>query len=299
MVAAMKLLFALACIGLAASPALAQPSATLCPALDGPPKVYAIGSSTMATLLGPMLKRVLAADDVEVVRWGRASSGLARPDFHDWPRKVPGLMRRHRPDIVVVSLGSNDFQAIWHNKRWVRFEDERWEKIYAERVDRMLTGAAGEDRERLVIWVGPYAFAGGRAQVRAPIVNRIMRERVEAFAEAGGKVFFVDAFAATTNERGRPLAEARLGDARRAVGIRTSDGIHLTNAAVQAFMGEPIIEVVRSCLAPGPEVAGADGEGSPAELSEAPDEADEVDEAEADDADELDDPAGDESGLGG
>ena len=61
------------------------------------PTVYGIGGSTMGTLLGPMLDKVFEENDVEFRRWGKASSGLARPDFHDWPKATPELMQKHKP----------------------------------------------------------------------------------------------------------------------------------------------------------------------------------------------------------
>jgi len=246
-----------ACFAALAFVAPGLAAAAPCPEIEGTPRVYAIGSSTMGTTLGPMLKELLDAEGVESNRWGRASSGLARPDFHDWPKLTPGLMERHSPDIVVISLGTNDFQAIWHERRWIEWDSERWAEIYAERVDAMLAAAAGADKQRLIVWVGPIAFEGSRAERLAPVVNGIMRDKVAAFAAGGGKAVFIDAHARTTGRDGKPLARASLNGGA-AVGIRGSDNIHLTQDAVRWLLAEPILERIRACL-PAPE-ATADGE---------------------------------------
>ncbi|PKN57991.1 MAG: hypothetical protein CVU56_07935 [Deltaproteobacteria bacterium HGW-Deltaproteobacteria-14] len=233
-----------AALMLTASPAAAQ----RCPATKGSPTVYAIGSSTLGSVLGPMLQRILKDDGIEMHRWGRASSGLARPDFHDWLALAPGLMAKHKPDIVVVSLGTNDFQPLYNKGKWVGLDSEKWEAIYAKRVDKLLTLTGGKKKQRLVIWMGPHAFAGERAEAQGPVVNRIMRERVEAYAAAGGNAVFVDAFGATLGRNGRPLEEAKLPGSSKVERIRTGDNIHLTTDGVRWLMAEPVLTYIRPCI---------------------------------------------------
>lgn len=221
-----------------------------CPKIKGKePVVYGIGGSTMGSLLGPMLKTVFAEHKVTFKRWGKASSGLARPDFHDWPATAPELMETHQPDIVIISLGTNDYQPLWVDGNWVKQEDENWDKLYGERVDALLAAVAGKNKRRMIIWSGPYAFEGPNAEVRAPIVNRIMRERVEAFAAAGGRAVFHDAYTVTSDDKGKPLNEAVLPGRKKAVEIRTKDKVHLTSDAVRHLLAEPIVEMTLPCFA--------------------------------------------------
>jgi len=229
-----------------AGPALAQGASDKCPANKKEPVIYGIGGSTMGSVLGPMLAKVLKKHGIKFSRWGKASSGLARPDFHDWPRQAPGLMDKHKPDIVVVSLGTNDYQALYEKGNWVLQDDEKWETLYGERVDALLNAAAGKKRERLVIWSGPYAFEGKNAVVRAPIVNRIMKERVEAFAAAGGRAIFHDAYGSTSAD-GKPLDQAELPNVGLTV-IRQKDGVHLTEPAVEHLLVNPIVDMVLPCF---------------------------------------------------
>ncbi len=228
-----------------ALPALAQD--TQCPVTDGKmPKVYAIGSSTMGSVLGPVLKNMLKREGVKFDRWGKASSGLARPDFHNWPKLAPGLMLKHKPDVVIVSLGTNDFQNIHKRGKWIKWGTDLWKEVYAARVDKMLTILGGKDKQRLVLWTGPTAFPGKKAQRRAPVVNEIMRERVAAYRAAGGNAVFLDAYAQTSDENGKPLVRAVIKGKRTK--IRTPDGIHLKTAAVKALMAVPIVDAMRPCI---------------------------------------------------
>ena len=231
-------------------PALSAPAAARCPVSDGKtPVVYGIGGSTMGSVLGPMLDAVFGEHDIEFRRWGKASSGLARPDFHDWPKETPAVMNKHKPDIVVVSLGTNDYQPLWEDGDWIRQEDAAWETKYGERVDALLAAIAEGNKDRLVIWSGPYAFEGKNAVVRAPIVNRVMKQRVEAFIAAGGNAIFHDAYVVTADADGKPLQKAVLpGKGKTPVEIRGKDGVHLTGEAVRRLLAAPIVEMVLPCF---------------------------------------------------
>jgi len=229
-----------------ATPALAETPNDKCPATTKDPVIYGIGGSTMGSVLGPMLAKVLKKHGIKFSRWGKASSGLARPDFHNWPEEAPRLMKKHSPDIVVVSLGTNDYQPLWVDGNWVLQDDAKWETLYGERVDALLRAAAGKSKQRLVIWSGPYAFEGKNAVVRAPIVNRIMRERVEAFIADGGRAIFHDAYGPTSND-GKPLTTAKLGG-KGSVEIRQKDGVHLTEEAVEFLLVNPIVDMVLPCF---------------------------------------------------
>ncbi len=225
------------------------PASAKCPVTQTKSIVYGIGGSTMGTLLGPMLDKVFEENGIEFRRWGKASSGLARPDFHDWPKSTPELMKKHKPNVVIVSLGTNDYQALWEDGNWIRQEDKEWETKYGERVTALLKAITEDDKHRLVIWSGPYAFEGKNAVVRAPIVNRIMKERVEAFAAAGGNAIFHDAYVVTSDDKGNPLDKAVLPGKKTASEIRTKDKIHLTADAVRLLLAKPIVDLALPCFA--------------------------------------------------
>lgn len=245
-------LFSLAAL---ATPALAK-SGERCPQVKATPRVYLMGSSTMGSILGPMLQTLISKEwGVDARRWGKASSGLARPDFHDWPNLLPGLMDKHRPDIVVVSLGTNDNQPIWVRKGvWIRLDNPKWETYYAERVRETLDKAAGKDRRRLVIWEGPTAFEGKVARVQGPIINRIIQREVQAF---DGKAIFVDSYAATTDAKGHPRNTFKAPGSKKALPVFGDDGIHLTTEAVRWLLAEPLRQHIGACVAVSKELAAA------------------------------------------
>lgn len=236
-------------VALVAPAALARAATpSTCPALDESVRAYAIGSSTLGNTLGPILKDELAAEDIPFSRYGKASTGLARPDFHDWVKLAPGLIKRHRPDIVVLSLGTNDYQDLYDRGSWVLTTSDRWDEIYRARADKLLAEVGGD--RRLVIWVGPTAFDGKRAKHMAPRVAGIIKEAVRAYAKAGGHAVYVDAYHKTADRHGEALTRAVLpGSGSKAkVDIRHPDGVHLTEDAVRWLLAEPVLTAVRACV---------------------------------------------------
>lgn len=254
-------LLAAAALLLAALPASAA-SPDLCPR-DGAPvkRVYMIGSSTMGSVLGPMLQRLLEDEhEIRSKRWGKASSGLARPDFHDWISLAPGLMKRHRPQVVVISLGTNDAQPLYSDDGWTKTDNDKWPERYGQRVAKLLEKVAGADRQRSIIWLGPTSFDAGNSRRLGPVISRVIREQIEAFE---GRAVYVDSYADTTNSRGKSIETFDQPGMREPQPARTDDGIHLTTDAVRWLLAEPVMELLEPCFAAAAEETVA--EPSPAE----------------------------------
>ena len=216
--------------------------------------VYGVGSSTMGHPLGQMLRKELEPLGIDGRHWGKASSGLARPDFWDWAEKIPGVAAKHDPDVWVVALGGNDNQGLIHfvaagrkgrlKRRWVNFNKDAWGQIYAKRVDRLLDLMSGPERRRAIVWMGPVGFFG-RSVTWGQRVSDIMRERVEAF---DGPAVFVDLFGQTVVNK-RALSWFQPPGAKRRVKLRGGDKIHLSRPGVRWLMVEPVLELLRPCAA--------------------------------------------------
>jgi hypothetical protein len=230
----------------ATTPEATEEARERCPTVRGKINVYAIGSSTMGDLLGPMLKGELKRlHGVTSRKWGKASTGLARPDFHDWPKEVPRLNRRFDPEVYVISLGTNDAQPLKTKKGWIRMDNPRWETVYAERVDRMLNLLAGPEQRRMVIWLGPTAFRAKNSKALGPRINRILKTRIAAFK---GNVHFIDLYAATSPRAGRYIKTVRPSGAKKSQPAWGRDGVHLSRHGVRALMLEPVLDLVAPCL---------------------------------------------------
>ena len=133
--------------------------------------VLLLGSSSVGGHLGHTLVREIEPLGVEVVLRRRSSSGLARPDFYDWPRSV-----RRGPSLeghvgVMVLMGGNDTQPVRLMRGQRRLSAVRWEHDTAWRETYAgLVQAFGrelcERGARRVVWLLPPN--PGRGSFRRP-----------------------------------------------------------------------------------------------------------------------------------
>lgn len=208
--------------------------------------IYAIGSSTLGSPLGELLDKSLKKRGFQFRKWAKASSGLARPDYFDWPPKVPEIIREWKPDAWIVNLGTNDFQAIFVNKRkWIKPEDDEagWKAEYARRVDEVLELTAGKDKEKLVIWVGPSPFPDAKAKWLSQVINDVIKTRIKAF---GGNVFYIDSTDPLIDKSGEIIRQYRGADGKMKPVFR-KDNIHMTVEAVRDLMAEPAGDILLGC----------------------------------------------------
>jgi uncharacterized protein len=158
---------------------IAPPPATAAPAVapSAPVrKVLLVGASTIQFHLGVQLEKRLPERNpgVTVVRLGKLSTGLTRPDVFDWPAAVQELLQRHRPDLLIANFGGNDAQAmVLDDGRIARFGKPEWESNYQVRVARIVEiGRAAGARVLLM----------GMSTTRDPSLSRRMA-RINALTE--------------------------------------------------------------------------------------------------------------------
>jgi hypothetical protein len=116
-------------------------------------RVVVVGDS-LAGGLGTAAERVFNPTLVRVSNLGRISTGLARPDYFDWPTSMQELVDGYRPDLVIVMLGENDAQSLVNARGQVETPvgTHAWPPAYAERV-QSFARIATSGGARLV-WVG-------------------------------------------------------------------------------------------------------------------------------------------------
>jgi hypothetical protein len=75
--------------------------------------VLLLGDSMIGSALGPELAReLLKRGGFRVVTAWQPATGLSRGDYYDWGPRMAALMARHKPQFVVVTLGTNDGQDL-------------------------------------------------------------------------------------------------------------------------------------------------------------------------------------------
>ncbi|HET6585017.1 MAG TPA: DUF459 domain-containing protein, partial [Nannocystaceae bacterium] len=204
-------------------------------AADGP-KILVVGDSMIAGGFGVFLERALEKEyALPVLRKGKSSSGLARPDFHDWPEAAAAIVEGWKPAASVVMFGGNDVQGLYMGKgEWIRWNDDGWDEEYARRVDAFceIIAPAGER----IFWVGMPVMRPAKFHARVQRVNVIYRARMAARPGA----LFVDAWDVLADDNGAYADKIAIGTKAdgtpgKKVRVRAGDGIHLSPAGANVL----------------------------------------------------------------
>ncbi len=204
----------------------------------GPPsgtnkaEVYIVGDSDAGTF-GPYLETLLDGTNIVDTELNyKVSSGLARPDFFDWPAELAAKVPEVDPDIVVATFGGNDSQGLAvADGTFIVSDPVNDEADWTDGVPR-----AGRRRRwtswaptaRTVIWVG--IPNDDNPDVTAQL--KIQDQAVRAEAAERANVVFIDTWKRFSGRDGN-WAEFVI-DPRDGVGkdVRADDGFHLnTNGA--------------------------------------------------------------------
>lgn len=184
-----------------------------------PVTLWVIGDS-FVELFGPALGNDADATGVVTPEVDfRFESGLIRDDYFDWPEHMSARLPAIEPDIVVVTFGGNDGQAIVVDGILLEPETPPWIEVYHQRVgeamDVLLTGATR------VYWVGLPIMPSDAFNQRVLAFNEVYRS--EAALRPG--VTYVDVFDLFKDENGEYSKYLRT-DSGELVEMRSFDTYH-------------------------------------------------------------------------
>ena len=222
----------------------AEPS----PSPDAPARVLVVGDSDAGTF-GPYLQQLLDDGGVaETTVDYKVSSGLARPDFFDWPAHLRQQLPVVDPQIVVVTFGGNDaqgmaeadgsFPAEWNDPVAAR---EEWTAEYERRAGEVIDLLAADGRT--VIWVGIPNDDNPDVTARLEVQDDAVRT---AIAARPG-VVFVDTWARFSSGNGgwaEYVVDPRDGTGKD---VRAEDGFHLNENGAE-ILALDIAELIESDL---------------------------------------------------
>jgi uncharacterized protein len=193
-------------------------------------RVDVVGDS-LAAGIGYYAERVFKPFLVDVKKYGRISTGLARPDYFNWPATMQQIVDGYRPDLTIVMLGENDNQSLQTpgGDRETPIGTSPWAAAYEARVQRfarIATAGGGH-----IVWVG------------LPIVRDtsrwdfIQRENAiyEAVADRLPNVAYLDTWDLFAAPDGGYSAYFRAPGG--SIGqVREDDGIHFNGAGYTIVM---------------------------------------------------------------
>jgi hypothetical protein len=224
---------------------------------QGPPtirRVLVVGASSIQFAMGTELEaRIPTYVGVKVKRFGQLATGLARPDFFDWPEKVESLVKPFRPDLVIANYGGNDAQGILVEGRKVPYaEGPEWEAAYLAKVGEIVD--IGRRHGAPTVFIGMPNMRSADFATKMRHLNVLQRRAVEA---GGG--LFVPTYDMASLEDGsyRKTIEYQ---GKRGL-MRTSDGVHYTPLGA-AYVVEEVLQAVERryrLVHPDPTLAVAEG----------------------------------------
>jgi uncharacterized protein len=211
-----------------------------------PAKVFIVGDSDAGTF-GPYLQTLLDGTGiVETELDYKVSSGLARPDFYDWPAEIDRKLPEVNPDIVVATFGGNDGQGLAVESGEFIIGDPvdneaEWTEEYKARagavMDQLLAGG------RTLIWVGIPNDDNPDVTARMAVQD----QAAKAAAAERPEVIFIDTWKRFSGRDGN-WAEFVI-DPRDGVGkdVRAADGFHLNQNGAE-ILALDIAQAVRDTL---------------------------------------------------
>ena len=192
------------------------------------PKILIAGDSMIAGGFGMFLERALRkTHGHDVVRRGRSSSGMARPDFFNWTTESSRLVEEQKPDATLLMFGGNDVQGLYMGKgEWIRWGEEGWSEEYARRVNALADTFAPEGQQ--LFWVGLPIMRPEKFRNRCKVVNTIFRAEMALRRNA----LFIETWDLLTDDDGEYLDKmmVQVSEDTKAtmMRVRAHDGIHLS-----------------------------------------------------------------------
>lgn len=217
-----------------APPTTAPPPVLGDVSIDDPLRIW-IGGDSLGEYIGSQLLSQVAEPDLTDVELDFAiSTGLARPDYFDWPARLSEIMQRpDRPDVVVYMVGGNDDQDLQVDGERAVLGTDAWRAAYRERVATMMDVAAYPDVQML--WINLPPMRDERRQAVADDINQML-EGEASIRPWVDVVEIVEMFTGPSGGFEQFIAEPDGTATRKA---RANDGVHVTLSA-SAWVAEVV-----------------------------------------------------------
>ncbi len=195
------------------------------------------GQSVLAAFPGAsqgVIKSVVPAVD------GRVATGLSRPEVFNWPDHLKDETKRLKPDVVILTIGSNDDQPLTNapGGATIGQDNPDWVPEYRRRIGGLMDQVASDGRTLILVGI-PIVRDPGRSG-EYQVINTIYKEEAQ---KRPGRVLFVDTYPLFQTPEGT-YADYLPNAAGELVKYREGDGIHLTRAG-----GDVVSEAIFKTIA--------------------------------------------------
>ena len=232
--------------GASTEPESTEPESTGPPSSQNPATVFIVGDSDAGTF-GPYLQELLDGTQVVDTQLDyKVSSGLARPDFFDWPAEMATKLPEVDPDIVVATFGGNDAQGLAVEDGTFIVGDPvaneaEWSAEYQQRVGDMMDQLT--EGGRTLVWVGIPNDDNPDVTARMSIQD----QAAKAAAAERPTVIFVDTWTRFSGRDGgwaEFVIDPRDGEGKD---VRAGDGFHLNTTGAE-ILALDIAQEIRDVL---------------------------------------------------
>jgi hypothetical protein len=146
----------------AAAAAAAKVPELPAPSPAEPMKIW-VGGDSITQTFGTSFQRIAQSTGIFTPTLDfHVSTGLARPDYFNWPEHLVKNVLPADPKILVIMFGANDGQNMVDasGKALERFS-EPWMLEYRRRVAATMDLLKSPDNQRITIWCGPPPMGPG------------------------------------------------------------------------------------------------------------------------------------------
>lgn len=208
-------------------------------------RILLTGDSLMESM-GPQMQKAMAGYENIVLRpIGKRSTGLARPDFYNWPKVLEENLIDFKPQIVVMWVGTNDPQNIYGYKNLGEPLSKAWLQAYTAKVVEIIKLCRYYNAQ--LIFIGPPAVADAELDVQLRKISYSIYNICKVYSESKNYVIrYVSARTELGDANGNYLHEKLMPNGRVAT-IRWKDQVHITGdgnllvmTALMSKLGEMI-----------------------------------------------------------
>jgi hypothetical protein len=196
-------------------------------------RVLIIGDSFIEAQIGSAIEDILSPKyGLTVRRFGQRSTGLSRPDYFDWPKKINELKAAFQPDLIVGSWGANDCQALTspEGKVVAKFGTAGWDSGYASRVADVVQEMTAGGCKAVVI--GLPSMHSRALGDRIKHLNEVAQKAAE-----GDGATYLPLWPLSVDKNGNYLASITVGGQEKL--LRMSDGVHFSGPGA-AFVADKL-----------------------------------------------------------
>lgn len=192
------------------------------PSASHPLTILEIGDSLGEDLGFGLGDDVFAEDpDVRVLQDAVGDTGLARPDYYDWPAHLAVELQDDHPGAVIIFIGGNDAQSFDQNGQYVGLGSSSWHRVYSGRVARVMKECLAAGAR--VLWVGMPIMQDAGFATEMQMLNAIYKAQAAKFPG----VTYVSSWRVLASADGA-FQESIVVDGQMQY-LRTPDGVHIAN----------------------------------------------------------------------